>query len=327
MPFATISTAVVNKLVLARLKRFKDPVFLSNFISPIVATSRTDVAYFSETDEDQHIYDTLTSFDADTQMMDWGIQKGTGKAVANRLGTILYDEDSPDSDDGLITVARLVTKVTNAIHRRRAYGIANWMKTTGNFETANVIDIGADSVKWNVANANPQNDVQSRFDLIEAYIELDPEDPGMDIVMMVTPDIDLVIRTKILSSIVANVGQTDLVSRAIIAAHFGVREYRVAGGKYNSAEKGSGSSTRTALWGTNKAWFWQSSREAITTSTPAFKFTARYTGKDRSGMAAVAGWTERTSAPKAPGTIITARDWLGDITPENGACVVLTNVI
>lgn len=325
MPASTISSNAVNKIVLAQLKKYADPMFLSNYISPIVTTKRTDFVYFSETDEDQHVIDTKVGFDTPTPLFDWGTAKGTGKAIARRIGTVIPAEWEPDDDSNLIDVTRMLTKAVNGIHRSRMYEIATWMTTESNFESANVIDIGATTKKWGTSGSDPQHDVRDNFDLIDAHIELDPFEPGMDVVMMATPDVDEKIRSYHLGQILANIGATDLAARERIAGHFGVREYRVAGGAYNSAAKGSGSSTRTRFFGTNKVWFWASSREPITTSTPAFKFSARYTGTDRQGRPAMSGWSYKREDP--PADIVVARDWIGDITPENGACVCLKNVI
>lgn len=126
--------------------------------------------------------------------------------------------------------------------------LAAAMNTTGNFTASNY---ATPAVLWDAAGADPWGGATTSVATALAFLYAKNGQRPMDIVMAVTPDVDLILRDYARASIATpNYG---MPTDADMARYFHVREYWVLASAYNSAVMGQ-TDVLACSWGTKQCW-------------------------------------------------------------------------
>lgn len=126
--------------------------------------------------------------------------------------------------------------------------LATAMNTTGNFTASNY---ATPATLWDAPGADPWAGATASVKTALAHIYARNGYRINDVIMAVTPDVDLVLRDYARASIATPV--YDMPEDAAMARYFHVREYWVLSSAYESAVRGQTSSL-AACFGTKQCW-------------------------------------------------------------------------
>lgn len=150
------------------------------------------------------------------------------------------------SDIGQLLPIMQMTQESILVEEER--DLASALNTTGNFAYSNY---ATPATLWDAAGADPWAGATTSVKAALTHLYAYNGNRAQDVIMCVTPDVDLVLSDFARASI-GNSGY-DMPSNEVMARYFKVREYIVLSSVYNSAVRGQTDSL-ASCFGTKQCW-------------------------------------------------------------------------